>query len=177
MKVIVRNKTMSHGYRGLMRMIQGGRPGDGTMLKVDELRNRQEQRLARSLESWQQAKDHLAKAIAFAEERERELHEISEDVQRKLAALDLVVGMANEPWPVRDVPTDRRLSAAENRPLLSLPGKPEEEPAAKKNAEVSLQLQSAAPDLQRLSGVLGKSSRPLFSAKQRSGLSALSILQ
>jgi hypothetical protein len=165
---------VSRGYRGLMRMVQGGRPGDGTMLKVDELRSRQEQRLARSLESWQEAKDHLAKAIARAEERERELHEVSEDVQRKLAALDLVIGMANE--PERDVPAERRLNAAENRPLLAPPQKQVEQPKPAET-EKSLRIQSAAPDLHRLNGVLGKSSRPLFTSRQRTELSALSILQ
>src|SRR5580704_5985849 len=128
MRVILRSKELSCGYRGLMRMIHGAHPGDGTMLRVDELRSRQEQRLARSLESWQEAKDHLAKAIALAEERERDLHEVSEDVQRKLAALDIVIGMASEPLPGREVLAERRLNAAaENRAMLPAPGKPAEE--------------------------------------------------
>jgi hypothetical protein len=147
------------------------------MLNVDQIRSRQEQRLARSLESWKEAKEHLEKAIALAENKERELHEVSEDVRRKLAALDLVIGLANEPDPGPEIPVERRLGASDSRPMLALPQHQKDEPKEPENAQTSPQTQSPAPDLHRLDGVLKKSSRPLFSPQKRSGLSALSILQ
>ncbi|MGD1068919.1 MAG: hypothetical protein ABSB15_02170 [Bryobacteraceae bacterium] len=86
------------------------------MLDIEQLRSRQEQRRARSLELWNQAKQNVENAIALAETREREFHEVSEDVQRMMNALDLVVGMANEPGTRDKVPMRQGLDAAENQP-------------------------------------------------------------
>ena len=65
------------------------------MLDLDELRTRQERRVMPALESWNLAKKHLEEAIALAEACEREFQQISEDVKRRLDALDLVATMAN----------------------------------------------------------------------------------
>jgi hypothetical protein len=50
---------------------------------IEQIRRRQEQRLARSLESWNEAKKQLESAIALAEAREREFREVSDDVRRR----------------------------------------------------------------------------------------------
>jgi hypothetical protein len=127
------------------------------MLDADDIRKHQEQRLVPPLEAWNEAKEHLAKAIALAELREREYLAISEDVQRKLGALDVVIGMANE---IEDVP--------ESLPRL-LPPKPE--PVA----ETSLQAREGEPRTHGLVGLLHATSRPLFSPRQRSSNSILSL--
>jgi hypothetical protein len=121
------------------------------MFEIEQIRRRHEQRLARSLESWNEAKKQLEIAIGLAEARERELREVSADVRRRLDALDFVNGMANEPESGGDVPP------------MPAPNPPE--------------TQGAGADLHRLGGFLNRRSRPLFSSEQRAGFSALSIPQ
>lgn len=130
------------------------------MIEIDQLRSRQEQRLASALESWNEAKDQLKNAIALTVLREREFREVSDDVQRKLAALDLVVGMANEMGGA--ILPERRLSPPPGtRPMLMLMGKTHGE----SNAESGF------------AGLLRKSSRPLFPPRQQSKNPIFSILQ
>ena len=143
------------------------------MIKFDQLRSLQEQRLVPVLESWNEAKDHLEKAIALAETREKEYREISEDVQRKLGALDLVMGMANESGD--EIPTERLLNAAENTPAPMLLEKASVR--ATEMAKTSVQFQIAVPHSRGFGGLLRRSSRPLFTAHQRSKYASLSILQ
>src|SRR5580704_12947367 len=112
------------------------RPLTFPMINFDQLRRRQEQRLVPALESWNEAKDHLEKAIALAETREKEFREVSEDVQRKLGALDVVIGMANE---IGDgIPTEWLLNAVENKPAPMLLENATESPRAAEMAETSV---------------------------------------
>lgn len=112
MKLILRSKEVSYCYRAWMRIIRGIRPGARAVFKVDQLRSQQEHRLARSRESLNEARRRLSQAIALAEAREREVYEVSEDVQRKLAALDLVISIARELGLGDEVSTGQRLNAA-----------------------------------------------------------------
>jgi len=150
------------------------------MLDIEQLRSRQEQRRARSLELWNQAKQNVENAIALAETREREFHEVSEDVRRMMDALDLVVGMANQAGTGDKVPTAQNLDAAERQHMRKA------EPEANDGSEDMSGTQSATSSLHRLGGLLNKtslplllkrSSRPFFSGRQRSEFSSLSILR
>jgi hypothetical protein len=145
------------------------------MNKFDQLRRWQEQRLVPVLESWNEAKAHLEKAIALAETREREFREVSEDVQRKLGALDIVMGMANEIGD--EIPIERLLSAAESKPGLMLLEKAIGGARTTEMPETSVQVRIAAPQSQGFGGLLRRSSRPLFPARERSKYASLSILQ
>lgn len=146
------------------------------MIKFDQLRRRQEQRLVPAFESWNEAKNDLEKAIARAETREREFREISEDVQRKLGALDVVMGMANEIGA--EIPTGRLLNAAENTPrTLMVLEKASEGVRANEMPETSVQAKTTVPHSHGFGGFLRRSSRPLFPARSRSKLGSLSILQ
>jgi hypothetical protein len=148
------------------------------MFNIEQLRKRQEQRLAPALESWNQAKEHLQKAIEFAELREKEFREVSDDVQRKLQALDLVLEMAGEPG------AERSLSPSANRPVLMLAEKaltekalPEKSNEAEAIAapEAALTRRSTEPRSRGFAGFVRTSSRPLFPSYRR-GNSVLSIL-
>lgn len=66
------------------------------MIQLDELRRRQEERLLPAMDSWNEAKKNLEAAIALAELREKEYRELSNDVRRRLDAMQLVLGMAQE---------------------------------------------------------------------------------
>ena len=145
------------------------------MFKIDQLRRRQEQRLLPVLKSWDEAKKHLEDAIALAETREREFREVSEDVQRKLDALDLVISMAKELGD--GIPSEINLNAEGNRLILMLPENARREIRATEVAETSVQIQSTVPHSHGLGGLLRRSSRPLFSSDQRRSYSRLSILQ
>ncbi|HXE64958.1 MAG TPA: hypothetical protein VN519_15545 [Bryobacteraceae bacterium] len=63
---------------------------------LDELRRRQQDRLLPAMDAWNEAKKNLEAAIALAALREREYVELSKDVRRRLDALQLVLGMAQE---------------------------------------------------------------------------------
>jgi hypothetical protein len=145
------------------------------MLKIDQLRTRQEQRLVPVLESWNEANDQLRKAIALADLKEREFREVSEDVERKLAALDIVMAMASESG--EDAPAELGLIASGNRPLLMPPEKSAGEIRADKMVETSVQIQSVVPRSDGLGRLLRRSSRPLFPSHERAGNSILSILR
>ena len=145
------------------------------MFNFDHLRRRQEQRLVPVLESWNEAKAHLEKAIALAETREREFHEVSEDVQRKLGAMDLVIGMANEIG--EEIPTERLLNAAGAKPAQMLLEEASGGVRPSETTKASVQARSTAPDLHGFDRLLRASSRPLFPPRQRSKYISLSILQ
>jgi hypothetical protein len=169
MKIIVRNGA-------LMRAGGSGRSSmpDEDVLNVNQLRERQDQRVALALDSWKKAKEHLEEAIRLVEVREKEFHAVSEDVRRKLAALEVVVAMAGDREPA---PETLQLSAHPEQPLLTAPEKAAETSKATAIVPVPPELPGPATDLRRLDGVLGASSRPLFSRRERAGFAALSILQ
>jgi hypothetical protein len=146
------------------------------MIKIDRLRNLQEQRLVPALEAWNEAKRHLEGAIALAEARERDYRALSEDVQRRLDALELVANMAVEAGD--EVPPSRQLNAAALdqtilAPLANLPEKVKADPIA----ETSVPVRKQAADLPAFNGMMRRTSRPLFPSGLRSRDSRLSILQ
>lgn len=143
------------------------------MFYLDQLRSRQEQRLSLMLESCNEAKEHLKKAIALAEIKEREYREVSEDVRRRLDALELVDSMARELR--EEVLSDRSLNAPENQPILMPPKNAAGELKAVEKAGTPLPVQNGPPPA--FNGLLRKSSRPLFASDVRSRLARLSILQ
>ena len=125
---------------------------------IDQLRQRQEQRLLPVLESWDAAKKHLETAIALAEAKEREYHEVQEDVRRNLDALVLVIKMA------RDLGGDSQAKvsttrAEESQALMMLAENTRGETKASEAAE---------PAERGIGTLLRKSSRPLFASLQRS---------
>jgi hypothetical protein len=90
------------------------------MTTIDQLQSEQERRLLVALESMKEAKKHLENVCAIAEAREREFREVSEDVRRRIEALDLVASMAKELDD--EVPAaERRLKVVENQPMSMLP--------------------------------------------------------
>jgi hypothetical protein len=95
------------------------------MFNVDLIRNRQEQRLVMLRAAWNEAKKHLEEAIAMTEAREREFLQASQDVQRRLEALDLVASMARE-LGEPEIPEERGLNAADGQPKLNPPDHPAE---------------------------------------------------
>jgi hypothetical protein len=134
------------------------------MFNFDQLRNRQEQRLLTAVETWNEAKEHLEKAIALAEAKEREYSEVSEDVRRRLEALDIVSGMARELGG--EVQTEQ--------PMLMPPEKTAGELKVREN---SVPVAGVASESNGFDGFLHKSSRPLFPSNVRSKYARLSILQ
>lgn len=66
------------------------------MTDIEQLRALQHQRLVPSLAMWNEAKKNLEDAIALTETREREYRELSDDVQRKIEAIDLVANLSKE---------------------------------------------------------------------------------
>ena len=70
-----------------------------------------------ALESWEYEKNCLAEAVARAEAKEREYRAVSEDVKRKLDALDLVADMHREVEP--EMPVERTLPEASAPPMLT----------------------------------------------------------
>jgi hypothetical protein len=90
------------------------------MTTIDQLQSEQERRLLVAFESLKEAKKHLENASAIAEAREREFREASEDVRRRIEALDLVASMAKELDD--EVPTaERRLKVVGNQTMPKLP--------------------------------------------------------
>jgi hypothetical protein len=142
------------------------------MIKIDQLRNMQEQRLLPALEAWQEAKRQLESAIALAESREREYRVLSEDVQRMLGALDLVAAMAADAGDQTLAAT--QLKADENQtvpmPAANAPQKIKAEAAAETSAETG----KPAREFPALS-LLRKSSRALFASGLKPMESGLSI--
>jgi hypothetical protein len=146
------------------------------MFNVDLIRNRQEQRLMVLRTAWNEAKKHLEEAIALTETREREFIQASQDVQRRLEALDLVASMARE-LEAPEVPEERGLNAADDQPKLNPPDHPAETIKALQAAVAPPpELKSGAPEFLEMEGLVRKSSRPLFPPHQRSKYS-LSILE
>lgn len=143
------------------------------MFNIDQLRSRQEERLVPALESWNDAKVQLEKAMALAEQKEREFRDVSDDVQRKLAALDMVIAMANELGDER--PAEWRVNAAENKPTLMLLEKTPEETKGAGGAETAAPIPVAISPGFR--GLLRRSSRPLFPPDHRPNPALLSIRQ
>lgn len=124
---------------------------------IDQLRQRQEQRLLPVLESWDAAKKHLEDAIALAEAREREFREVQEDVRRNLDALVLVIRMARELGGER-TPARGNLKLEESQPIMIVP---ENGYAGMKESE------GEEMPARGFSALLRKSSRPIFSSLRR----------
>ena len=135
------------------------------MLDLDQLRSRQEQRLIPALESWNLAKKHLEEAIALCEAREREFQQVSEDVKRRIDALQLVATMANELQAPASA--DRSLPPAP-QPMLAAPPKPGPgvEMVAKPEAQPPIQM--SAPKFAEMKMPVRRSWRPLFPSLHRS---------
>jgi hypothetical protein len=126
------------------------------LLDVDRIRAAQEERLAQALAAWEQAKEDLKEAAALVETREREYQETTAEVRMHLAALEIVVGLAEGGEPKNNTP----LITA---PAARIAGKP-----------VPTQTLFSAPVKSRS---LFTRSRPLLPPARRTPLSALSILQ
>jgi hypothetical protein len=123
---------------------------------IDQLRQRQEQRLLPVLESWNAAKKHLEMAIAAAEAKEREYHEVQEDVRRNLDALVLVIKMARD---MGETAPKTSFTAEESQSRMAIP----------EAATVEAKPVGTAETSERGIGtLLRKSSRPLFASLQRS---------
>jgi len=147
------------------------------MFNLDQIRSRQEQRMSAVLESWNEAKEHLKEAIAFAAAKEREYREVSEDVRRRLEALELVGSMAIELGEGPEVPKDRSLNAPESQPMLAHPDNAAADLKAIEKAITPLPVESGPPAPPVFDGMMRTTSRPLFPSPVRSRLARLSILQ
>lgn len=134
------------------------------MLDLDQLRSRQEQRLIPALESWNLAKQHLEEAIALCEAREREFQQVSEDVKRRVDALQLVATMANE----LEAPasTERSLPPAP-QPMLAAPPKPGPGVEVVVKNEAPAPIQMSAPKFAEMKLPMRRSWRPLFPSLRR----------
>lgn len=109
------------------------------------------------LESWNMAKKHLETAIALAEAKEREYHEVQEDVRRNLDALVLVIKMARDMGG--DPSSKGGFRPEEPQPVAMLPESSRGETKVSEPAET--------PE-RGIGTLLRKSSRPLFASLQRS---------
>jgi hypothetical protein len=145
------------------------------MFSLDQLRSRQEQRVSLALESLNQAKEHLKQAMELAAAKEREYSEVSEDVRRRLDAMELVRTMARE--LDEEGLSDRSLNAPENQPRLMPPRNPATELTAVEKAVTRVAVRSDARETAAFEDRVRKSSRPLFTSDVRSRLARLSILQ
>jgi len=145
------------------------------MFSLDQLRKQQEQRLLLALESWNEAKERLRTALALAAAKEREYREVSEDVRRRLDAMELVRSMARELG--EEVLSDRPLSAPENQPRVMPPNNAGEQLAALEKAVTRVAVRSDPLEPAAIESRVRKSSRPLFTSDMRSNLARLSILQ
>ncbi len=144
------------------------------MFSLDQLRRWQEQRLSLALESWNEAKEHVKTAQARAAAKEQEYREVTEDVRRRLDAMELVSNMARELG--EEVPPDRSLNAPADQPKPMPPQNSAGELIALEKAVTRVAVRSD-PDPPALEGGVRKSSRPLFSSDVRANLARLSILQ
>jgi hypothetical protein len=145
------------------------------MFSLDKLRNRQEQRLLLALESWNEAKEHLKAALELAAAKEREYHEVSEDVRRRLDAMELVRSMALELG--EGSLSESSLHASENQPKLIPPKNPREDLIALDKAVTRVAVRSDPLEPAAFDGKVRKSSRALFTSDVRANLARLSILQ
>jgi hypothetical protein len=146
------------------------------MFDFDQLRKRQEQRLLLVLDSWNEAKEHLEKAIALAENKEQEYREVSDDVRRRLDALELVNGMIRELGA--EFPAERSLNASDKQPLLTPPAENgAAELKAMEKGAMPAPLQNGPPEPPAFEGMTRTTSRPLFPSHVRSRFARLSILQ
>jgi hypothetical protein len=153
------------------------------VLILDQLRTLQEERLLTALETWDQARKQLEEAVVRAEAKEREFREVSEDIKRRLDALDLVKSMAGElasEWESH-APAEQELLSAEDQPRLAAPRNEEIEPEEMTTAEAppdaSALLQPGPPESHLIDFPVRSSWRPLFTSVQRSKAARLSILQ
>jgi hypothetical protein len=144
---------------------------------LERLRTLQEERLLTALETWDQAKKQLEEAVARAEAKEREFRAVSEDIKRRLDALDLVKSMAAECEGecVGKLPAEPELPAAEDQPMLSAP--PTEKITAEAPPDTSDLLKPGPPESHLIDFPVRSSWRPLFTSAQRSKAARLSILQ
>lgn len=145
------------------------------MFSLDQLRRRQEQRLLLALESWNEAKEQLKTALALAADKEREYHEVSADVRRRLDAMELVSSMARELG--EEILPDRSLNAPEKQPGLMPPRNAGAELTTFEKAVTQIAVRSDPPEPAAIESRVRKSSRPLFTSDVRSNLARLSILQ
>jgi hypothetical protein len=68
----------------------------GTASEIEEIRKWQQQRLENALNSWDDSKKALERAIAEVEAQEKQYNAIASDVERNMAALEMVVAMKAE---------------------------------------------------------------------------------
>lgn len=144
------------------------------MTNIEQLRHSQQQRLIPSLALLNAARKNLEDAIALTEAREREYRELSEDVQRKVDAIDLVASMARELNGTAD-PQSRLPAPEDLSPKQSLigPGKPDSSSDPESTEKLPVRSVRAVDSV----AVISRPSRALFSFSRRSTLSRLSILQ
>jgi hypothetical protein len=145
------------------------------LIEQDLLRRQLEQRLSLARESWNTARKNLEDAIVLAKASEREFGEVSEDVRRRIEALDLVVGMAKE--LAGAAPAARRLTAGKARPLAMLTERLSGKIRADEQKDTPVQAPSMVPGPPQFDGFVRTSSRPLFLSTQRAKYARLSILQ
>jgi hypothetical protein len=144
------------------------------MFSLDQLRSWQEQRVSLALASLNEAKENLKEAMALAAAKEREYREVSEDVRRRLDAMELVSSMARE--LDEEVYSNRSLNAPENQPRLMPPKNPAAELTALEKAVTRGSVRSDALE-PAFEDRVRKLSRPLFTSDVRTRLARLSILQ
>jgi len=124
------------------------------MLDIAELRAREERKVVAALHSLNGARKDLQDAISETEARERRFREVSEDVRRRLEALDLVERMAEETdEEAVDHPADQ---TAEGLSQLLIATSP--------------------PATEKVTHAVRTSSRPLFPSLRRTRAAELSIL-
>ena len=126
------------------------------MVDLEQIRIAQEQRLVPVLKAWDEAKAHLEEAIELAKAREREFHEISEDIRHNLSALDFVKEMAA--GKAVKAPTIRQAPTEAIRPRLMPTDSPRTESRLEEDADNSTRAYG---------GLLRRSSRPLFPNMQK----------
>lgn len=66
------------------------------VIDTDIIRNREQLRLASARRGWDEAKEQLAAALALVETRANQYRAIQEEVEKNLAALELVTSMNSE---------------------------------------------------------------------------------
>lgn len=124
------------------------------MLDIDNLRARQERKVVAALHSLNNARKDLQDAISETEARERRFREVSEDVRRRLEALDMVARMADEPdEEIIEPPSDQTVEGLSKLMIATSP------PAAEKVVRA-----------------VHTTSRPMFPSLRRARGSELSIL-
>ena len=124
------------------------------MLDIAEIRARQERRVIAALHSLNNARKDLQEAISETEAREQRFREVSEDVRRRLEALDLVEKMAGE----RD---EEAVQAPADQTAEGLS---------------RLLIATSPPATEKAASVVRTSSRSLFPSLRRARGSELSIL-